>query len=220
MKRYLPFIIVGLVAALAIGSGAFLYQRKRAQNAPAKISKTETESSGKIVHMLGPDDAPVTVEEFGDFQCPPCAKLSEPINQVQKKYNIRVIYRNFPLPNHRWAKDAACAAEAAGRQGKFWEMHDVLYREQAVWSQSIDAPTLFKAYAGMIQLDLNKFKEDVDNPEVQRQVETDHERGVAIGVKTTPTVFLNNQAVPANQLSPEEFPKAVEAAINQAKPSS
>jgi protein-disulfide isomerase len=220
MKRFLPFIIVALVAAVAIGSGTFLYKRKRTENAPAKISKAETDTSGKVVHILGPENAPVTIEEFGDFQCPPCGKLSEPINQLQKKYNLRVIYRNFPLPNHRWAKDAACAAEAAGRQGKFWEMHDLLYREQAVWSQSTDAKALFQAYAGMLQLDFSKFKEDLENPEVVRQVETDHERGIALGVKTTPTIFLNNQAVPPPQLMPDEFPKAVEAAVNGAKPSS
>jgi protein-disulfide isomerase len=220
MKRFLPFIIVALVAAIAIGSGAFLYQRKRAANTPAKVSKTETDTSGKIVHILGPENAPVTIEEFGDFQCPPCGKLSEPINQLQKKFNLRVIYRNFPLPNHKWAKDAACAAESAGRQGKFWQMHDLLYREQAVWSQSSDARALFQAYAAMLQLDFSKFKEDMDDPEVQRQIETDHERGVAIGVKTTPTIFLNNEAVPPPQLMPEEFPKAVEAAVNSAKPSS
>jgi protein-disulfide isomerase len=220
MKRFLPFIIVGLAAALAVGGGVFLYQRKRAENAPAKVSKTEAEPSGKVVHTLGPEDAPVTLEEFGDFQCPPCGKLSEPINQVQKKYNIRVIYRNFPLPNHRWAKDAAYAAEAAGKQGKYWQMHDVLYREQAVWSQSTDARTLFKAYAGMIQLDLDRFGKDVESPDVQQQVEMDSHRGAAIGVKTTPTVFLNNQAVPPDQLSPDEFAKAVEAAIQKAKPAS
>ena len=84
----------------------------------------------------------------------------------------------------------------------------------------MDARALFQAYAGMLQLDLSRFKQDMDNPEVQRQVEMDQHRGAAIGVKTTPTIFLNNEAVPPNQLMPDEFPKAVEAAVKSAKPSS
>src|SRR5437660_11541016 len=135
MKRYLPFVIVALVGLLAVGGGAFLYRSKQSANPPPKISKTEAETGGQVVHVLGPDNAAVTLEEFGDFQCPPCGRLSEPINQLQKQYNIRVIYRNFPLPIHAHAKEAACAAEAASRQGKFWQMHDLLFKEQAVWSQ-------------------------------------------------------------------------------------
>jgi len=220
MKRYLPFVIVALVGLLAVGGGAFLYRSKQSANPPPKISKTEAETGGQVVHVLGPDNAAVTMEEFGDYQCPPCGRLSEPINKVQKQHNLRVIFRNFPLAVHRYAKDAAYAAEAAGRQGKFWQMHDLLFREQAVWSQSMDARALFQAYAGMLQLDLSRFKQDMDNPEVQRQVEMDQHRGAAIGVKTTPTIFLNNEAVPPNQLMPDEFPKAVEAAVKSAKPSS
>jgi protein-disulfide isomerase len=220
MKRYLPFIIVGVVGLSVIGGGAFFYYAKRAANPAPTISKTETETGGQVVHALGPDKAAVTLEEFGDFQCPPCGHLSEPINKLQKQHNLRVIYRNFPLANHKWAKDAAYAAEAAGRQGKYWQMHDLLYREQAVWSQSSDARVLFQAYAGMLQLDLSRFRQDLDNPEIQRQVELDQQRGAAIGVKTTPTIFLNNQALPGNQLLPDEFPKAVEAAVKNAKPSS
>src|SRR2546430_818778 len=220
MRRFAPFIIVICVALVALGSGAFLYRAKRGTNAPLKISKTETEPGGRVMHTLGPDNAAVTLEEFGDYQCPPCGHLSEPINKLQTQFNMRVIFRNFPLPAHKYAKNAAYAAEAAGRQGKFWQMHDLLFREQPVWSQSMDARSLFQAYAGMLQLDIGRFRQDMDNPEVQRQVEIDQQRGAAIGVKTTPTIFLNNQVLPANQLMPDEFPKAVEAAVKSAKPSS
>src|SRR5256885_4672491 len=175
MKRYLPFIIVICVALLAVGGGAFLYRTKRAANPALKISKIETGRPGEIVHVLGPADAAVTLEEFGDFQCPPCGKLSEPINQLQKKYNLRVIFRQFPLPMHANAKEAAFASEAAARQGRFWQMHDLLYRQQAVWSKSTDARALFNAYAGMLQLDLGRFRKDMDSAEVQRQVEIDQQ---------------------------------------------
>ncbi len=220
MRRYLPFIIVICVALLAVGGGAFLYRTKRAANPELKISKTETERSGEIVHVLGPADAAVTLEEFGDFQCPPCGKLSEPLNQLQKRYNLRVIYREFPLAIHAHAKEAAYAAEAAARQGRFWQMHDLLYREQAVWSKSSDARALFNAYAGMLQLDLDRFKKDMDSGEVQRQVELDQQRGASIGVKNTPTIFINNEAVPGPESNPEQLPGLVEAALKKAKPSS
>ena len=220
MRRYLPFIIVGVVALLAIGGGAFLYRAKRSSDSAPKFSKPESEVAGESVHVLGPTDAAVTLEEFGDFQCPPCGKVSEPINQLQKQYNLRVKYREFPLPIHALAKEAAYAAEAAARQGRFWQMHDLLYREQAVWSQSLDARALFNAYAGMLQLDLDRFKRDMDSSEVQRQVELDQHRGTAIGVKNTPTIFVNNEALTSEQMNPAQLPATVEAAVKKAKPSS
>src|SRR2546423_3837190 len=220
MRRYLPFIIVAFVALLALGGGAFLYRTKRTANPALKISKIETGRPGEIVHVLGPADAAVTLEEFGDFQCPPCGKLSEPINQLQKQHNLRVIYREFPLPIHAHAKEAAYAAEAAARQGRFWQMHDLLYREQPVWSKSNDARALFNAYAGMLQLDLDRFKNDMDSSEVQRQVELDQQRGASIGVKNTPTIFINNEAVPGTESNPEQLPGHVEAALKKAKPTS
>jgi protein-disulfide isomerase len=207
------------VAAIAVGSGIFLYQKKRPANAPT-MAKAGPEAPSQLVHSLGPENSPVTLEEFGDFQCPPCGLLSEPINQLQKQYNLRVIFRNFPLAMHAHAKEAAYAAEAAGKQGKFWPMHDLLYREQPVWSKAPDARALFNAYAGMLQLDLDRFKQDMDSPEVQQQVELDERRGTVIGVKTTPTVFLNNEAIPPTQANPNDLPAVVEAAVKKAKPSS
>jgi len=220
MKRFAPFLIVGSVALLAFGGGAYLYRSKRATTGPAlKITEKETPGN-EVVHVLGPENAAVTLEEFGDFQCPPCGRLCEPINQIQKQQNIRVIYREFPLPIHSHAKEAACAAEAAGRQGKFWPMHDLLFREQAVWSKSEDARALFQAYAGMLQLDLSRFKADIESPAVQQKIEADQKRGAAIGVKTTPTLFLNNEAVPVSELNPEKLPVFVETALKKGKPSS
>lgn len=220
MKRLAPFIIVIVVGLLAAGSGVYFYRQKRSVSAPLKISKTESESGSQTVHVLGPENAPVTIEEFGDFQCPPCGQLSEPLNQLQKQYKLRFIYRNFPLPMHSHAKEAACAAEAAGRQGKFWQMHDLLFREQAVWSQSMDARALFQAYAGMLQLDLSRFRSDMDSPEVQEKIETDQRRGTEIGVKTTPTIFLNNQAIAPTDTNPDKIPELVENAVKGTKPSS
>lgn len=219
MRRYAPFIIVGLVAALAVGGGTIFYRKKLAANPTLKITK-ETGDSKETGHVLGPSDAPVTLEEYGDFQCPPCGKLSEPINQLQKQHNLRVIFREFPLPMHAHAREAASAAEAAGLQGRFWQMHDLLFKEQSVWSNAPDVRALFTAYAGMLQLDVEQFKRDMDSPAVMQTIQADQQRGAGIGVRTTPTIFLNNQAVPPDQLMPDKFPGFVETALKNAKPSS
>src|SRR5205814_9041961 len=127
---------------------------------------------GKTGHILGTPDAPVVLEEFGDFECPPCGHLAEPLNQLERDYHGRVclIFRNFPLANHKHAREAAQAAEAAGLQGRFWQMHDVLYREQALWSKPEEVRGLFKTYAGTAGVNVAQFEKDIDSEEVKKRV--------------------------------------------------
>ena len=174
----------------------------------------------KSIHILGNPDAPVTLEEFGDFQCPPCGMLSDPINQLEQEYRprLRVIFRHFPLTMHRHAREAALASEAAGQQGRFWQMHDVLYREQAVWSEAADVRPLFDAYAGMLGLNLDRFKKDMESDYVKKRVTADEQQGAALGVKITPTIFINNRALPNASLSPASLHAAVDAAMNIKSP--
>jgi protein-disulfide isomerase len=223
MKRYLPFLIVAVVAAMAIGGGAVLYRAKRPHSLtiPKEKSASMAKESGEG-HALGPSDAPVTMQEFGDFQCPPCGRLSEPINQLQHDYKekLRLVFRNFPLINHLHAREAAYAAEAAGLQGRFWQMHDVLYREQAVWSNSADARALFAAYAGYIGLNTERFKLDMGSEKVKERVDADQKQGLSLGVKNTPTIFVNNKEIDPKSMNPTELRAAVDAALKQAKPSS
>ena len=110
-----------------------------------------------------------------------------------------MIFRQFPLPVkvHAHAQEAALASEAAGLQGRFWEMHDLLYREQEVWSKAADARALFRAYAGMLGLDLDRFEKDMDGAEAKERVASDQKRGVALGVTSTPTIFINDRQIPA-----------------------
>jgi protein-disulfide isomerase len=223
MKRYLPFLIVAVVAAVTIGGGAALYRAKRPATLTIpkeRIASSATESGG--VHMLGPADAPVTLEEYGDFQCPPCGKLSEPINEIQHDYNrqVRLIFRNFPLVNHQHAREAAYAAEAAGLQDRFWQMHDLLYKEQAVWSNSTDARALFDAYAGYIGLNIERFNIDMDSDKVKERVAADQKQGVSLGVKNTPTIFVNNKEIDPKTLNPTGLRTTVDAAVKNTKPPS
>jgi protein-disulfide isomerase len=221
MRRYLPFLIVGAVALLALGSGAMLYRAKRLplltipknQLAPGK-------DGAESLHVRGRPDAPVTLEEYGDFQCPPCGALSDPINQLEKDYNprLRVIFRHFPLPNHQHARAAALASEAAGLQGRFWEMHDLLYREQSVWTKASDVPTLFNSYAGILGLNIDRFKKDMESDQAKERVKSDQRQAAALGVQSTPTIFLNNQAVSPSDLNPVILRTVVDAAVKKDLP--
>ena len=202
MKRYIPFLIVAAVGVLMAGAGTMLYRAKRPAVLTIPQASTAPETAGtESIHVRGEAKAPVTLEEFGDFQCPPCGKLAGPTKQLEEGYGsqLRVIFRQFPLPPkvHLHAHTAALAAEAAGLQGHFWEMHDLLYREQANWSKATDVRALFSGYAGMLGLNLDRFKTDMDGPEAKERVASDQKRGAALGVNSTPTIFVNDRQIPA-----------------------
>jgi protein-disulfide isomerase len=210
MKRYLPFAIVALVALATFGSGFALYRAKRARPGP-----TSGPASG--IHVRGKADAQITLEEFGDFQCPPCSLMAGFLRKMEEEYGsrLRVIFHHFPLAMHAHAREAALAAEAADMQGRFWEMHDLLYKEQAVWSKADNVPALFNSYAGTIGLDLERFKKDLQNPEVAARVDADQKLGSSRGVTSTPTLFLNNVVLPPDALNPASLKKAIDTAVTE-----
>jgi protein-disulfide isomerase len=222
MKRYLPFIIVAAVAVATLASGTMLYRAKRlptlAIPGNSALRKGDTDS----FHVLGANDAPVTLMEFGDFQCPPCADLAEPINQLERDYRsrLRVVFRHLPLANHQHAREAALASEAAGLQGRFWKMHDLLYREQPVWSNAPDVGVLFSAYAGMLGLDIDRFKKDMGSDKAKARVGFDEGQAMTLGVRSTPTIFINNQEVPPAYRNPAGLRTIVDAALRAPAPAS
>jgi protein-disulfide isomerase len=216
MKRYLPFVIVAVVALATIGSGAMLYRAKRPHVLSIPEDQTLTAKSGReSAHIRGNPDAPVTLEEYGDFQCPPCGMFAAFLGQLEKEYEsrLRVVFRNFPLAMHQHAREAALAAEAAGLQGHFWEMHDVLYREQETWSKAPNVRELFESYAGTIGLDLDKFKSDMDSEQAKARVDADRQRGESLGIQTTPTLFINNQPLETKDKNPEGIRAEINAAL-------
>ncbi|MDQ6861465.1 MAG: DsbA family protein, partial [Verrucomicrobiota bacterium] len=216
MKRYLPFIIIVLVAIGAVTSGAILYRAKVAELTPVakdrKVAETQMESEG--AHVRGSATAPVTLEEFGDFQCPPCGSLAGVLLRIESDFGaqLRVVFRNFPLAVHNHAAEAARAAEAAGLQGKFWEMHDLLFRNQALWSKDPDAKLSFMNYAEEIGINLERFERDYDGDEPRARISTDQARGTALGVTSTPTLFINNQPLPPASMNEPALRAAISAA--------
>jgi protein-disulfide isomerase len=118
---------------------------------------------------------------------------------------LRVTFRHFPLPNHKYAVPAASAAEAAGMQGKFWEMHKLIYEHQNDWKNAFDARANFAGYAKQIGLDLDRYNRDVVSGAVAQRILNDSTRGKSLGVQGTPTVFLNGREVPFQSLPAENL---------------
>lgn len=221
MKRYFPFVIVSAVALLTLAGGTMLYHAKQLPLLTISKNRIASGTDGaESIHSRGQPDAPVTLEEFGDFECPPCGRLSDPINQLEHDYHsrLRIIFHHFPLVTHQHAREAALASEAADLQGRFWQMHDLLYREQSTWSKAAEARALFNAYAGMLGLKIDRFKKDMESDEVKRRVTADQQQGAAFGVTITPTIFINNRALPAASLNAAGLRAAIEAAIKAKSP--
>jgi protein-disulfide isomerase len=170
-----------------------------------KIS-AQKESSGAVpAHQIGNPNAAYKLEIFVDFQCPTCAVFNKKLNALRAKYpnDIFVMFRNFPLPipAHDKALLAAKAAEAAGRQGKFWEMSNLLLENRTGWSESGSAETLFVKDAKKLGLEIETFKTDLESEEVLKRINLDLERVRSLNVNSTPTVFLNNKLLSFEEIS-------------------
>jgi protein-disulfide isomerase len=142
-------------------------------------------------HVLGPSEADVTIVEYGDFQCPFSARAHAALKDLRERIGakMRLVYRHFPLMDmHPLAEPAAEAAEAAGAQGKYWEMHDALYTHQAELS-----PHALLVIAESLDLDVGRFQEDILGGRYEPRVMSDLERGMEEGVDRTPTFFINGE---------------------------
>lgn len=226
MKRILPFIIILVVLGAALGSAWYLTrtipasptlgsspaQSPNAQGSPVAQQQRPPVVQGvpgaEPAHVLGPADAPIRIEEFGDFECPPCGMFHPILEQMHTEFGdkLQITFREFPLvPTHQHALAAASAAEAAGLQGKFWEMHDLLYEHQGEWKKEFDVRPVFEGYAKQIGLDVERYKRDVNGDLVAQRIFADGKRGHSLGVKGTPTVFMNGREVPFENLPAEKL---------------
>ncbi|MCI0569407.1 MAG: DsbA family protein [Myxococcaceae bacterium] len=160
----------------------------------------------------GPENAPVTIVEFSDFQCPFCSRVIKTLDDVVKEYDgkVRLVFRHFPLDFHKQAPKAAEAAMCAADQNKFWEYHDALFANQ----QALE-PEKLKEYAKQVGLDPAKFDACLDSGEKAAQVQKDMEAGKAAGVSGTPAFFINGRPL-SGALPPEEFKRVIDAEL-QAK---
>ena len=197
------WIIFSAVVVLILG-GLIVWTRMA--NPPIDLAGVEnnsviaaSEQNGNIGdHVKGKTDSNIRIVEFGDFQCPSCGGAASNVNTLMDEYGDRVglVFRNFPLTTiHPNARAASATAEAAGLQGKYWEMHDLLYERQGDWSNqdATKRTETFNQYAEEVGLDIEKFKTDVASANVGKKISFDQALGKREGVSATPTFYLNGE---------------------------
>lgn len=164
-------------------------------------------------HILGTTSAQVMVVEYADFQCPTCQTFSPMLNQLvsDEQGKVAVVYRYFPLPQHKNAVTAARAAEAAGLQGKFWEMHDILFKNQTAWENIVEPAAFFAEYAKVLGIDTTKFAEDYASNAVLNRISADEADAKRNRLTYTPTLFVQGVRI-ENPKSYDELKRVVEKA--------
>lgn len=160
--------------------------------------------------------AAVKLVEYGDYQCPACGYYHKMVEQLKSDFGdqLEVEFNHFPLRQHQYAALAARAAEAARKQGKFWEMHDLLYSNQKEWSQG-NATQMITNYAKSIDLDMKQFKMDLNARSTQQAVMKEKKQGIDAGVNSTPTFFLNGKKIETPR-SYDAFKQKVTSALESA----
>lgn len=221
------FLIV-LVAVAVVFGGIFWLTRNKA-NAPSTSN-----GSGKAQateHIRNKGSTGVVLLEYGDFQCPACGAFYPIIKQLETNYGSKVSFqfRHFPLTNiHQNALAGARAAEAAGKQGKFFEMHDILYQENGTyydaqqqgktyntWINSSNPLIYFADYATQLSINVDKFRADFASSEINDIINADIQAGQAIGTSATPTFVLDGKKLEQNPPSYDAFAKVLDEAIKQ-----
>ena len=200
--------IVGLFIGLAFLGGK--------GNKPTNVTKTLTAPVNEAVdHIKGPNTAKVTLVEYSDFQCPACAQYEPILRELASSFpnDLRIVYRHFPLIQiHANALPSAIASEAAAKQGKFWEMHDILFDRQSQWADEVSTESLFTDYAVSLDLDKNKFIADLTANDTLGRVMIDKSSAEDAGLGGTPTFFLNGTEAQLRTL--EEFKTAIQKIID------
>ena len=186
--------IIVVLASLAAGAGILMSHREESgihsapsPRVPRKIDPART---------FGSPSAPITLVEYGDYECPPCFSHHSVITELMKQYpdRIRYEYRHFPLTAiHPNALPAAMAAEAAGDQGKFWEMHDLLLSTQASWSRSTQAKEVFITMARRLGLDVEAFARSLESSTVEQRILAQATEARQAGIEAVPTLFINGE---------------------------
>lgn len=207
---------IGLATLAVLFGGVFFLSGKE-----TKTRQEDVSSKSVLIkpynHTLSSESAKVTIVEFADFQCPACAAAHPIVKQILEQYkdNITFVYRHFPLPQHKNATLAGKAAEAAGEQGKFWQMYDSLYQRQKEWSENKNADQVMERFAKELQLDLDKFSKDLSSDKYTDQIEQDKNDGIDLGVNSTPTFFVNGRKLSLRSLT--DLPTMVDEEITKTK---
>ncbi|MBA3554410.1 MAG: DsbA family protein [Gemmatimonadales bacterium] len=195
MKRF--YAILAGVAVVGIGVLAYLVSRPRGTSVPANVTVQASDTAGFQGYFKGSESAPVVITEYADYQCPFCqtfATLQMPAieERLIRTGRLRWRYRDFPLQQHQWARDAAHSAACAGDQGKYWEQHDRIYEGQGEWAAG-DAPDHFREYAQAEGLDLDRYDECMASGKYAGRIQASVEEGTRLGVSSTPTLLVGDR---------------------------
>lgn len=198
MQQEHKVTLIVIIATVVLVVGGLLLWGKTVPNTNVVIDPSalvhDTSHAFKKIPL-----SKVTVVEFGDYQCPACGAAHPIVKQMLEKYkdnaNVNFVFRNYPLAQHANAIPSARAAEAAAIQGKFWEMHDMLYEHQADWENLGSPNGIFEGYATTLGLNLTKFKTDRESTAVGTTINNDQKDGNTVGVAATPTFFVNTTKI-------------------------
>jgi protein-disulfide isomerase len=233
-KSGMPMLIIGgvfivaiIVAWYWIGSAKTTPTSNRAANSATAGNTAKTPGiptnappGAQPPNMAGSETAAVTIEEFADYQCGSCASVHPAMNEIKSLYGSRIkfIFRNYPLsiPAHDKSYLAAVTAEAAGMQGKFWEMQNALFTNQQNWTTDPNYRELWKGYAKKIGLNVEKLDEDVAGIAAKSRVDADLERGRILGISSTPTVYVNGVSIPFGDMKTSTLKTLIDSEIQKA----
>jgi protein-disulfide isomerase len=211
-KQFLGIVVV--VILVFVGIFLFTGNKSGGNKSSGGNSNTLTQ------HVEGQGKDNVTLVEYGDYECPYCEQYYPIVKQAQAEFNdqIHFQFRNFPLVSiHQNAFAGARAAEAAGLQGKFWQMHDLLYDDQSQWSQSSDPTPFFNQYAQQLGLNVTQFKSDYASDKVNNLINADMGEGNKLGITGTPAFFLDGKQIQVGESLPA-FEKVINAEIAKKAP--
>lgn len=204
MKKHMWKIVFAVAVVLMVGSIVYAQYASRAANEGVSLSE----------HIRGNAEAGLVLTEYADFQCPACGQFYPVIKSLEEQYGdkLAIEFKHFPLTAlHPYAMPAAKAAEAAGIQGKFFEMHDKLFENQSAWSQSGTPQVFFNQYAQEIGLDVDLFKRHMRASLIEEKIKKEAQEAIAQGHTGTPSFMLNGEKFTFETF--DEFISKIEAAL-------
>jgi protein-disulfide isomerase len=218
MQKYRPFLIIAIVLVAAVAAGALLLRSNQNRDSFSAVPTPQTTppttpTTGTEQQRALPAGVVVTLEEFGDYQCPPCGELHPTLKKLKQEYgeNLNFVFRNLPLTSiHKNALAAAQAAEAARMQNRFWEMHDLLYENQDLWKDDINPQATFWKFASDLGLDTARFGRDLGDRQVKMRLEADQEAAAELGINGTPTVLIDGRQLRPELTTPDGIRKGIE----------
>lgn len=195
MKTETKLLGIILLATIVLIFGAVFFLGKNSGSPKNTLDSAQLQINYSKGQKIGTDSAKITLVEFSDFQCPACAAAEPFVRKIRSTENVQLIYRHFPLTQHVYSRKAVYLAEAAGEQGKFWEMHDKLFATQSQWSSmsEADEEAFFLSLARDLGLSEDKVKQGLTGNAFKEKVDSDIAEGERLGVNATPTFFLNGR---------------------------